>query len=151
MITCDPHGTVLSFLVYGSILPQVDDSPSSLPVDLSAATCPNGAELWSGSLNMRWTAAAPQAITSNHTGIQWVSIRVTHEYDTFCTGVDIKQRIGEIIYGHWLDIDQFLIQFWEPRWGRSNVHLLSHIAEWKGESDRFCVVFFARGDEEWSY
>ena len=114
VITCDPLGMILPFFVY-NVLSLVEDNPSSPPVDLSAATRLKDADLWSSSLHVQWTTATLRTITSNHRNLQAVSIHVAYEYDTFGPGADIRQTIGEIVYGHWLDLDRFLIQFWESR------------------------------------
>ena len=82
-------------------------------------------ELWGGSLEVQWTTGTLKTITSNHGDLQGVSIHVAYGYDTFGPGADIRQAIGEINYGHWLDLDRLLIQFLESRSIRPKV-IYSH-------------------------
>ena len=82
-------------------------------------------ELWNGSLNVQRTPATLQTSRPTIKTLR-VSIDVAYEYDTFGTGADIGQTIGEIIYGHWLNLDRLLIQLWESRLIRPKV-TYSHV------------------------
>ena len=137
IITSDPYGTILSFLVY-NILSPAEENPSPLPVDLSAATSLEDVGLWSGSLNIQWNTATLRTITSNRRDLQGVSIRVAYEYDGFGAGAIIRQTIGEIVYGHWLDPDRPLIQFWESRSIRPKI-TYSHTSQGEMEEVIDCV------------
>ena len=104
-----------SFRVYPDILPRVEDRSSFFPTDLSTAISLNDVEFWDTKLNIQWITATLETITPNHRDLQGVPIHVAYKYDTHNAGANIRQTTGEVIYGYWLDLDRYLIQFWESR------------------------------------
>lgn len=66
-------------------------------------------------VNVQWITATLQTITSNYSDPQGVSIHATYECNTYGVSADIRQTIGEVVCGHWLDLDRFLIRFLESR------------------------------------
>ena len=53
---------------------------------------------------------ALHTITSEHRGLQQISLPVSYD---FTRGANVRQNIGEVTYGHWLDLDRLLVGFWE--------------------------------------
>ena len=63
---------------------------------------------------------ALQTITQKHRDLRRVSIHVSH-HDMPSTGANIREILGEQIYGQWLNLDHFLNQIWESLSIRSKV------------------------------
>ena len=58
---------------------------------------------------------ALQTVTSEHRDLQRISFHVPYQYTLDGLGANIRQGLGEVWYGQWLDLDRLLVQFWESR------------------------------------
>lgn len=84
-------------------------------IDLTRATKLKDAVFRPRSPNVEWITMALQTITQQHRDLRQVSIHIYHKSDLATAGANIKQTIGEQIYGQWSDLDHLLNQYWESR------------------------------------
>ena len=84
-------------------------------IDLSKATRLKDTRFWYGELSAEWIVKALQTVTSEHRDLQGISIHVSYQYTLGGPGANIRQDLGEVTYGQWLDLDRLLVQFWESR------------------------------------
>ena len=57
---------------------------------------------------------ALQTVTSRHGDLRQIVISIyLPTYNG--PGADVRQVVGEAVYGEWLDLDCLLVQFWELR------------------------------------
>ena len=110
----DPPVWLFNFFVEtDTLLPFAGVSMRS-SIDLSKATRLRVARFDSAHMDTMWIVTALQTITSRHGDLRQIVIDI---YDpTFRDpGTDIRQMVGEAVYGEWLDLDRLLVQFWELR------------------------------------
>jgi len=74
-----------------------------------------GVVFQSGIREVLWITLALQTITSEHRDFQQISIKFPHQLHPIATRDSVKQRVGEVAFGQWMDLDWLLIQFWESR------------------------------------
>ena len=55
-----------------------------------------------------------QTVKSKHGALRKIGICI-YELIFDDPGADIRQILGEVVYGEWLDLDRLLVQFWELR------------------------------------
>ena len=79
-------------------------------VDLSKATRLQNIKFSSGSPNPQWITMALHTVTPKHRDLQHISLPVPY---SLTRRANIRQAIGEVTHGHWLDLDRLLVGFWE--------------------------------------
>ena len=90
-------------------------------IDLSKATKLRDAVFQPGSLNVEWVSKALRTITPIHQDFRRISISMHRDLNLTQPDVDVRETIGERIYGQWSDLDRLLVQFWESRLIRPEV------------------------------
>jgi hypothetical protein len=83
----------------------------STSIDLSRAIRLKDMVFWPNSRSVKWITMALETITRNHRYLRKISIPV-NPHDIPSADVNIREVLGEQIYGQWLDLDRFLNQFW---------------------------------------
>ena len=79
----------------------------SAPTDLSKTTKLKDVVVQSESWSIEWITMTLQTITPKNRGLRHISIRLLLVY--------VDTILGETIDGQWLDLDRWLVQFWESR------------------------------------
>ena len=85
------------------------DSPRLGSTDLSGATKLEEVNFQQLSLRVCWITLALGTITPKQRDLRQISIDVP----TNLPHPRTKRRIGQEIYGQWLELDHILVQFWE--------------------------------------
>jgi hypothetical protein len=68
---------------------------------------------WLSSWRVEWIALPLQTITPTHRDFRHFTIRIPGHLLLPRFLVNIKQAIGEAVFGQWLDFDRFLVQLWK--------------------------------------
>jgi len=89
--------------------------PEPVSLDLSKATKLQGAVFRPDSERVEWITTALQTITPKHGELQQISIYVPYYLTRYNVGADIRQSLGETVFGQWSGLDRILVQFWESR------------------------------------
>ena len=95
--------------------PAFLDQSRSTSIDLSNATRLKGVAFEVDPPDVDWIAMELQSITPKHQDLQQISIHLPGRMIPSSADTDTRERMGETIYGQWLDIDRILVQFWELR------------------------------------
>ena len=90
---------------------QVGPDPGSF--DLSTATKLHDLVFRPESQNAEWITMVLQTITPEHRDLQQISIHMP--YYLTLLGMGVGEFVGEATCREWLDLDRFLVQFWESR------------------------------------
>ena len=94
--------------------------------------------------NVQWVTATLETFTSNHETFGSLDpCRPTPAVPAQTS----DRGSGKLCMGYWLDLDRFIIQFWESRSIRSKIIYFCTLQGGKEEVID-CVVFVARGKEE---
>jgi hypothetical protein len=83
------------------------------PIDLSKATKLKDVVFQLESRGVKWVIAALRTITPKHRDLRQIRIDVSFNVVLLGAGANVPQAIGEANYRQWLDLDRFLVQFWE--------------------------------------
>ena len=97
------------------------DEPMSASLNLSKATRLRDTVFRIGSLRVEWITLALQTIASKHRDLGRISIDVPAYLTCIHVGPDIRQTVGEGIFGQWTDLDSLLVHLWESRSIRPSV------------------------------
>ena len=111
-IRCRPPCTCVLVLRWSRDLPPPTDDSSSTSIDLSKAKGLGHVDFWPGLPNVGWITAALQTITPNHQDLRHISIHMW-QILTFVSTGENKRTMEEQVLGQWLELDRFLIKFWE--------------------------------------
>ena len=101
------------FVETDTLLPFTGGSTRS-SIDLSRATRLRDARFECGDLSAKWIIVALQTVTSKHGALRQIGICI---YGLILNdpGADIRQMVGDAVYGEWLDLDRLLVRFSELR------------------------------------
>ena len=83
------------------------------PINLSKATKLKDVVFQLESRGVKWVIAALRTITPKHRDLRQIIIDVSFNVVLLGAGANVPQAIGETNYRQWLDLDRFLVQFWE--------------------------------------
>ncbi len=109
----------------GNSLQSLAESVSTV-INLSKATRLNDVIFLVKSVNVEWITAALQTITPENQDLQRIVMYAPYYSAIFGLGRDVRETIGELAYGRWLDLDHLLVHFWESRSIRPTVMAASH-------------------------
>jgi hypothetical protein len=89
------------------------------------------------SWSVEWITTALQTITAKHRDLQQISIRmcypIVHKLSGAGIDADVREEVGEVGCGEWLELDRFLVQLWESR----RIHLMAVLR--KGQDMRSSI------------
>jgi len=114
-LICHLSGTTAKLLCWNQYLTSSTVDLGRTSIDLSKAERLKSIAFACVKLDPHWIAAALETITPGHRDLQEISIHMPYNAALDRDGVDIRQMIGETVYGQWLDVDRLLVQFWDSR------------------------------------
>jgi len=115
ILICHLSGTTAKLLYRKQCLTSFTVDLGRTSIDLSKAKRLKGITFACLKLDPHWITTALETITPGHSDLQEISIHMPYSAALDRDGVDIRQTIGETVYGQWLDVDRLLVQFWDSR------------------------------------
>ena len=109
------QGTCVLALRCSYNLPSFVAGSGPVFVDLSKTRKLRYVIFWPVSPTVAWIIVTLQTITPKHRDLQRISIHIPFDFlfTNAYTAAKARRIIGEVIYKEWLDLDHFLVQFWE--------------------------------------
>jgi len=92
-------------------LPVEESGPDSF--NLSKATKLRDMVFLPGSQDVKWVTIALQTIAPQYRNLRTISIYLPIYLVSFDVGSNIRESLGEVVFGQWSDLDHLLVQFWE--------------------------------------
>ena len=101
------------FVETGALLPFTGVSTRS-SINLSRTTRLRDAQFECGDQSAKWIIMALRTVASRHRDLRKIRICIYGLIFNY-PSADIRQMVGEVVYGEWLDLDRLLVQFPELR------------------------------------
>ena len=114
-IRCISHCVSVRHLRHYNSSPAILAQSRSTSIDLSKATRLKDVVFRVDSPKVDWIPMELQSITPKHQDLRQISIHLPGRMIPLSADTDARERMGETIYGQWLDFDRLLVQFWESR------------------------------------
>ena len=112
-VACYLRGTFVLFLSLTCNQPHSAGDSHPTSIDFSKATTLRDAVFLPVSLSIEWVTLALQTITPKHRDLRQISIHVPYRRTFASVPANVRQIIGEPVFGQWLALDRVLVQVWE--------------------------------------
>jgi len=84
-------------------------------IDLSKAIKLKHSAFRVESRQVDWVTSALRTITPKHRDFRQITIYLAHDPTLWNVGTNVRQIVGELVFGQWLELDRLLAKLWESR------------------------------------
>ena len=114
-VTCHLSGMLILLLHFTFLLPSLVGDSNLSPIDLSKATKLERVVFLPTPAGVEWITLSLQTVTPKHRDFRQILILPPYDSALADASTDVRQTVGDHVYGLWLDLDRLLVQLWESR------------------------------------